>query len=98
LRERERVMKVTCTNKEITGYSKDLEIEHEGKTYNATLFYHSETGYDLEFRDDNGKLIDLPEWADLFDNAERSLDYTLDNASGNWEYCPAIPSEKEVAV
>jgi hypothetical protein len=91
-------MKVTCIDKEITGYSKDLKIEHEGKTHNATLFYHSETGYELEFRDDNGKLIDLPEWADKYDNEKRSLAYDIDAAGGFWEYCPAIPKEMEIAV
>jgi len=91
-------MKVKCINKEITGYSKDLEIEHEAEIYKATLFYHSETGYELEFRDDNGKLIDLPEWADKYDNGQRSLDYDIDEAGGFWEYCPAIPSEMEIAL
>ena len=91
-------MKVTCTNKEITGYSKDLKIEHEGKTHNATLFYHSETGYDLEFRDGNGKLIDIPGWADKYDDEKRSLAYDIDAAGGFWEYCPAIPRETEIAV
>ena len=87
-------MKVTCTNKEITGYSKDLKIEHEGKTHNATLFYHSETGYELEFRDDNGKLIDLPEWADKYDNGQRSLYYDLDEAGGFWEYVTDVMKQE----
>lgn len=91
-------MKVKCLEKEITGYTKSLEIEHEGATYKAELFYHSETGYELEFRDNNGKLIDLPEWADKYDNGQRSLDYDLDEAGGFWEYCPAIPKEMEIAV
>jgi hypothetical protein len=39
----------------------------------------------------------MPEWAEDFDNGE-SLECALDTASGMWEYCPAIPSEAEVAV
>ena len=87
-------MKVKCLEKEITGYTKLLSIEHEGKIYNATLFYHSETGYDLEFRDDNGKLIDLPEWADKYDNGQRSLDYDLDEAGGYWEFVTDIMKQE----
>jgi hypothetical protein len=40
----------------------------------------------------------MPEWADKYNNATRSLDYDLDCASGMWEFCPAIPSEMEVTV
>jgi hypothetical protein len=91
-------MKVTCLEKEITGYTKSLVVEREGESHNVTLFYDSETGYELEWRNHNGKLIDPPEWADKYDNAMRSLDYNLDEAGGFWEYCPAIPKETEIAV
>jgi len=91
-------MKVKCVEQEITGFLKILKIEHEGKTYNAELQYDERSGYELRFFDENGEFMEMPEWADLFDNGQRSLDYTLDNASGMWEYCPAIPNEREVAV
>lgn len=91
-------MKVRITEKEITGFHKSLEIEHEGKTYKAELDYDEHNGYDLRFYDDKGEFIEMPEWADLCDNGQRSLDYALDQASGMWEYCPAIPSEMEIAL
>jgi len=91
-------MKVQCVEKEITGFLKTLKIEHEGKTYNAELEYDQHSGYELRFYDESGEWIEMPEWAEDFDNGQRSLDYSLDEASGMWEYCPAIPSETEVAV
>jgi hypothetical protein len=91
-------MKVQCVEQEITGFHKTLKIEHKGKTYKAELEYNEHSGYDLRFYDENGEFMEMPEWADLFDNAERSLDFSLDQASGNWEFCPAIPSEMEVEV
>jgi hypothetical protein len=91
-------MKVKCVEQEITDFLKTLEIEHEGKTYKAELEYNEHSGYDLRFYDENGEFMEMPEWAEDFDNAHRSLDFALDQASGNWEFCPAIPSEIEVAV
>ena len=90
-------MKVNCMAQEITSFHKTLEIEHEGKTYKAELDYDEHSGYDLRFYNKQGEFMEMPEWADLFDNAQRSLDYSLDNASGMWEFCPAIPSEREIA-
>ena len=91
-------MKVRITEKEITGFHKSLEIEHEGKTYKVELDYDEHNGYELRFYNEQGEWIEMPEWADLFDNAQRSLDFSLDQASGNWEFCPAIPSEMEIKV
>jgi hypothetical protein len=91
-------MKVRTTEKAITGYTKTLVIEHEGKTYNAELDFEEHNGYELRFYNDKGEFIEMPEWADLFDNGQRSLDYSLEEASGMWEFCPAIPSEMEIAV
>lgn len=91
-------MKVKCVEQEITDFLKTLEIEHEGKTYKAELEYNEHSGYDLRFYDENGEFMEMPEWAENFDNATRSLDYSLDKASGMWEFCPAIPSEMEIAV
>jgi hypothetical protein len=79
-------MKVTCKNYEITGFHKRLEITHEGETYHAELDYDEHNGYDLRFYDDKGEFIEMPEWADLYDNGQRSLDYTLDENSGRWEF------------
>jgi hypothetical protein len=91
-------MKVKCVEKEITDFLKTLEIEHEGKTYKAELEYNEHSGYDLRFYNEQGEWIEMPEWAENFDNGQRSLDHSLDHASGMWEFCPAIPSETEIAV
>jgi hypothetical protein len=91
-------MKVKCVEQEITGFHKSLEIEQEGKIYKAELRYDEHNGYEVRFYNEQGDWIEMPEWADLFDNGQRSLDYSLDEASGRWEFCPAIPSEREVAV
>jgi hypothetical protein len=86
-------MKVKCTDKEIQSYVKDLEIEVEGESYRATLTYDSECGYELAFYGHDGKGIDWPEWADKYDNGQRSLDYDLDELSGNWEFTRDIMKE-----
>ena len=91
-------MKVKCVEQEITDFLKTLEIEHEGKTYRAELEYNEHSGYDLRFYNEQGEWIEMPEWAENFDNGQRSLDYSLDEASGRWEFCPAIPSEMEIEV
>jgi hypothetical protein len=91
-------MKVRTLDNEITGFHKTLEIEHEGKTYKAELEYDEHNGYEVRFYNEQGEWVQWPEWAENFDNGQRSLDYTLDNASGMWEFCPAIPSEMEVEV
>ena len=88
-------MNVLCKSKEIQSYVKDLEIEVEGEIYRATLTYDSECGYELAFYDKEGKGIDWPEWADKYDNGQRSLDYDLDWESGNWRF--VTPSEEAVA-
>jgi hypothetical protein len=88
-------MKVRTTEKAITGYVKTLVIEHEGKTYNAELDYEEHVGYELRFYNDKGEFIEMPEWADLYDNGQRSLDYDLDFMSGNWEF--VTPSKEAVA-
>jgi hypothetical protein len=90
-------MKIKCLEKEITGYKKAITIEHQGTIYRADLFYDSENGYELEFRDENGKLIDWPEWADKYDNGQRSLDYDLDEAGGFWEYV-TDPMKQEIEL
>ena len=79
-------MKITCKEKEIQSYVKDLEIEVEGEVYRATLTYDSYRWQELSFYGHEGKGIDWPEWADKYDNGQRSLDYDLDEASGNWEF------------
>jgi hypothetical protein len=91
-------MKIRTLDNEITGYQKTLEIEHEGKTYKAELEYDEHNGYEVRFYNEQGEWVQWPEWAENFDNGQRSLDYSLDEASGRWEFCPAIPSEMEVAV
>jgi hypothetical protein len=90
-------MKVTCIDKEIETYIKSIQVEVEGEVYNVDLTY-DRGNYSFTFIDNEGKAIKMPEWADKYDNGQRSLDYDLDVASGMWEYCPAIPSEMEVTV
>jgi hypothetical protein len=91
-------MKVQCLEKEITGYTKMLSMEHEGETCYVEISYDSRDGFTMNFLSKDKEFIEMPEWADKYDNAERSLDYDLDEASGMWEYCPAIPSEMELEV
>jgi hypothetical protein len=96
-------MKVTCRDKEITSYIKSIQIEVEGETYLADLTYDCHGGYTLQFVSDEGKLINSPQWAQDYEQQIDqgqwcSLEYDLDNASGNWEFCPAIPSEMEITV
>lgn len=90
-------MKVRTIEKEIQSYVKDLQIEVEGESYRATLTYDSECGYELAFYGHDGKGIDWPEWADKYDNGQRSLDYDLDEMSGNWEFTRDIMKE-EIAL
>ena len=85
-------MKVTCKDKEITGYVKSLVIEREGETYYAELEYDQHNGYEISFTDTKGDGIDTPDW---FDDYDSDAIYNLDELSGNWEY--AIGGEVEVA-
>ena len=91
-------MKVRTIDKEITAYSKSLEIEVEGVTYHADLTYDSYSGYDLRFTDNDGKYIDSPQWAQNYEQKIsktlwRSLPYDLDEMSGNWEYARDVMKE-----
>lgn len=87
-------MKVRATEKEITSYTKTLVIEHEGKTYNAELDFDEHNGYELRFYDDKGNFIEWPEWADNYDNGQRSLDYDLDETTGKWEFIADIMKQE----
>lgn len=71
-------MKVTLNEKNIHAYHKAIEIEVEGKIYLADLNYSSWDGYELNFIDGDGNYIDMPKWADDYDNGSRSLEYDLD--------------------
>ena len=89
--ERVKTMKVKCIDKEITSYIKSIEIEVEGETHRADLTFDNYGGYTLQFISNEGKLIDSPQWAlDYEKQIElghwRSLEYDLDEASGNWEF------------
>jgi len=84
-------MKVKCVDKEITSYIKSIQIEVEGEIYVADLTYDCHGGYTLQFVSDEGKLIDSPQWALDYEQETkpgqwRSLEYDLDEASGNWDY------------
>jgi hypothetical protein len=91
-------MKVQCVEREITGFHKTLKIEHEGKTYKAELQFDEHNGYEVRFYNEQEEWIEMPEWAEDFDNGQRSLDYSLDEASGGWEFRAATSEEMEIKV
>jgi hypothetical protein len=91
-------MKVTCRDREITSYIKSIQIEIEGETYLVDLTYDSYSGYTLQFISNEGKLIESPQWAldyeqEIKPGQWRSLEYDLDEMSGNWEYARDIMKE-----
>lgn len=71
-------MKVTLNEKNIHAYHKAIQIEVEGKVYLADLNYSTWDGYELNFMDEEGRYIDMPQWAEDYDTGERSLEYDLD--------------------
>lgn len=71
-------MKVTLNEETTHSYHKSIEIEVEGKVYLADLNYSTWGGYELNFIDEDGKYIDMPKWAEDYDNGYRSLEYDLD--------------------
>lgn len=91
-------MKVNCTSKEIQSFVKELEIEHEGEIYRATITYDTYSGYELAFYDKEGKGTSWPEWALEWEDKQQyggdSLEYQLDCDSGNWVFT----DEREVEV
>jgi hypothetical protein len=88
-------MKIKCVDKEITSYIKSIEIEVEGEVYRADLTFDNYGGYTLQFISNEGKLIESPQWAQDYEQQIkpgqwRSLEYDLDDASGNWEFVTDI--------
>ncbi len=63
--------------KEDTGWTKEITLEREGKTYLATLYWSTSDGYDLVFKNNR-----TPKWAEEWEDSQQyggdSLEYTLD--------------------
>lgn len=64
--------------KEDTAWRKEITFEREGETHLVTLYWSSEDGYDLVFKNETNQ---TPEWAyeRLFQGLEDSLEYVLDS-------------------
>ena len=81
-KERGQVMSeitIKSTIKEITGWTKEIRFEREGETHLVTLYWNSEDGYDLVFKN---KTNQNPEWVNEWQDSQQygaeSLEYTLD--------------------
>ena len=79
-------MKVRITDKEIYGYSLELEVEIEGKSERVKIYYDPQDGYEVLFFDRMGKTTNKPQWAiDYEENNYDPLGYWLeDQVSGRW--------------
>ena len=70
---------IKSTTEEITGWIKDITFEREGETHLATLYWNSDDGYDLVFKNETNQ---TPEWAYEWQDSQQygaeSLEYTLD--------------------
>jgi len=65
--------------KEDTGWTKEITLEREGKTYLATLYWSSFDGYDITFKN---KTNSTPAWAWKMieaDTGDENLYEILDN-------------------
>ena len=74
-------LKIKGVTKEDTGWTKEITLEREGKTYSVTLYWDSYEGYDITFKN---KTNSTPKWAkDLYDyedsNGDENLYEILDN-------------------
>ena len=78
-------MKVNLKKTEVFTYALTIEIEREGKKYEARVFYDLETGYEVEFWGLNNELLEWPQWAlDKEEASDHSLGYELESAVGGW--------------
>ena len=78
-------LKVKLVDNEIRDYVKSIEIEYQGVIYFADLSYHIHDGYQLQFQDAYGENIPFPDWAENYDNAQRSIEGDLDTQSGSYQ-------------
>ena len=74
-------LKIKGITKEDTGWTKEITLEREGKTYSVTLYWNNWDGYDITFKN---KTNSTPKWAkDLYDyedsNGDENLYEILDN-------------------
>lgn len=75
-------MKVKVTDKEVLSYRLDIEIERDGETYQASIYYDTYDGYEVTFIDALGRRTTQPKWAtDLEESGElfHSLGYWLED-------------------
>lgn len=72
-------MKVELTDKEIHSYTLSLEIEREGETYRADVYYDTHDGYEVYFLGSKGERIPTPEWViELEEELTEPLGYWLE--------------------
>jgi hypothetical protein len=71
-------IKIKGVTKEDTGWTKEITLEREGKTYLATLYWNSNDGYDLVFKTKHTPKW-VEEWEINYQAGEDSLEYTLDS-------------------
>ena len=77
-------MKAKLISNEIDQYTKSIEIEVDGETYYANIYYDSQDGYELQFQTKDGVNIPYPDWAENYDNANRWLTGDLDEQTGTY--------------
>lgn len=65
--------------KEYTAWTKEITFEREGETHLVTLYWSSEDGYDLVFKNETNQNPEwVNEWQDSQQYGAESLEYTLD--------------------
>ena len=70
---------------EVTAWIKEIAFEREGETHLVTLYWNSEDGYDLVFKNKTNKTPEWAnEWQDSTEGAE-SLEYNLDSLTDQVE-------------
>lgn len=82
-------MEILGATQETTGWKRWINFTHEGKTYEATLFWDLD-GYELFFNSEDGVpykgMYDMPKWAEDWDENDESgliLSHYLDDLTYN---------------
>ncbi len=69
-------IKILASDKEVTGWIKDITFEREGEQHIVRLWWNAETGYDLMFT--NNSSLFKPTWAEKDYDWTTSLEQLLD--------------------
>lgn len=79
-------MKIKVKEKEINSYRLGVEIEREGQTYRASIYYDPHDGYDVTFLDPKGEVVEDPQWAQEINEKDLtySLGYYLEDQTGGF--------------